>query len=120
VSRRSLALGAAVEAVGFLSADVGAVECRARVAAVSWAGFGGRASGRTVGKQGREEERWARAQKGEKGDFPLAAAAAGDRGARSLGLGGGRLASWAKWAIRFSLDFFSFFYISFSNFEIHI
>ena len=46
-----------------------------------------------------ERERWkggARAQKGEKGDFPLAAAAAaGDWGARGLGLGGGRLASWA-------------------------
>jgi hypothetical protein len=43
-----------------------------------------------------ERERWkggARAQKGEKGDFPLAAA--GDWGARGLGLGGGRLASWA-------------------------
>jgi hypothetical protein len=50
--------------------------------------------------KGRREERepgkgGARAQKGEKGNFPLAAAAAGDWGARGLGLGGGRLASWA-------------------------
>jgi hypothetical protein len=71
-------------------------------------------------KQGEGERKVGPARrKGEKGKMSLAAAAAAGReeqGGRLLGLGvgGGRLASWAKWVVRFSLGFFIYLFSNFS------
>jgi hypothetical protein len=86
-------------------------------------GRGGAAWERSKGK---ERERWGPCvERGKRENVP-GSGGGWEGGARGrllgLGAGGGRLALWAKWAVRFSLGFIYLFIFEFlfSNFEIHI